>query len=261
MILIGGKDVLVEFSIFMGGLILGSFFNMLIYRLPENISLVNPKRSMCPNCSYQIKWYENIPVLSYLFLRGKCSNCNIHISIVYPLVEIITGIVSLAVYYKVGLNLNFFIILTTFHLLIILSFIDFKYKAVPDYLLIIVLIVSAFILDFSFKNALLFTGSIVILELFITFYIQNIKYRITKNEELLDQRALGEGDIPIIALIGGILGIKLGIIAIVLGSILAILPSIYNLVRKQDMETPFIPFLSLGLFFVFVFEEIFERII
>jgi leader peptidase (prepilin peptidase)/N-methyltransferase len=139
-----------------------------------------------------------------------------------------------------------------FYNLIVLSFIDFKYRAVPDYLLIIAVIIALLIGDL--KNILLFAGGFVLLELFITFYIQNIKAKITKNKALESQAALGEGDIPILAVIGGILGIHLGISAIFLAALLALLPALYNLISKKEIETAFIPFLSLGLFITLITE-------
>jgi leader peptidase (prepilin peptidase) / N-methyltransferase len=246
---------LLEFGVFVFGLILGSFLNMLIYRLPLEISLLNPKRSICPNCAYQLKWYENIPFFSYLFLRGKCSNCQGEISLIYPIVELLTAIIFVLIYIKVGLTMEFFILLLLSGNLIVLSFIDIKYKAVPDYLLLLVLICSFFIEGFSYMDCLIFAGGAVMLEFFITFYIQNIKARIYKDEALMVQKSLGEGDIPIFALIGGILGIHLGIISIFLAAVFAIIPSLVNLIRHNELELPFIPFLSLGFIMVYLFDE------
>ena len=256
-----GKDDLVEFSIFISGLIFGSFLNMLIYRLPLEISLLNPKRSICVSCKTQIKWYENIPLLSYIILKTKCPNCDEKISITYPIVEFLTAFVTLLIYTKVGLSLDFIIYTLIFYTLIVLAFIDFKYKAVPDYLLILVLILTLGISNLSFSAMLMFTGGFFLLELIITFYIQNIKSRIIKDEKLKEQRAMGEGDIPIAAVIGGILGIKLGILAIFLSAVFAIIPSLINTIVKKDIETPFIPFLSLALFIVFIFDDSFINIL
>ena len=232
--------------IFLIGLIFGSFLNVLIHRLPLSISLVKPLGSACPHCSYGIKWYENIPVVSYLFLKGKCSNCSESISIVYPFVELITAVVTLVIYTNFLLNWEFLAIIALFYTLIVLSFIDLKYREVPDYLLIIVVALTLIVGDLI--NLLIFTGGLFLLELAITFYIQNIKAKITKNKELETQRALGEGDMPIAGVIGGLLGVQLGISAIFLAALLALLPAIYNLFSKKEIETAFIPFLSLGLF-------------
>jgi leader peptidase (prepilin peptidase)/N-methyltransferase len=236
--------------VFIAGLIFGSFLNVLIHRLPLGISLFKPVGSECPHCQHAIKWYENIPVASYLFLKGKCSNCDGHISIVYPIVELTTGVVTVLLYSHQWFNLELLMTIALFYTLIVLSFIDFKYKAVPDYLLIIVVLLTLILGDW--KDALIFMGGFVLLELILTFYIQTIKAKITKNKDLENQRALGEGDIPIAGVIGGLLGIQLGVSAIFLAAILALFPAIYGLVRKQEIETPFIPFLSLGLFITFI---------
>jgi leader peptidase (prepilin peptidase)/N-methyltransferase len=127
---------------------------------------------------------------------------------------------------------------------------DFKYNVVPDYLLIITVTLAMIVGDW--KSALIFMGGFVLLELVVTFYIQTIKVEITKNKDLENQRALGEGDMPIVGAIGGLLGIQLGISAIFLASMLALIPAIYGLVVKKEIETPFIPFLSLGLFITFI---------
>ena len=245
---------MIEIGIIVYALIIGSFLNVLIYRLPLEQSFFKPIRSACPNCTCQLKWYENIPVISYIFLRAKCSSCKTNISIVYPIVEILSVIIAYSLYIKLGLNSNYFIVLLLFYTLLVLSFIDFKYKAVPDYLLLIVLIIVLFIQNIDYSALLIFTGGFVLLDFILTFYIQNIKAKITKNDELKNQTALGEGDIPIVAIIGGLLGIKLAMVAVFIASITAILPSLYNMIKKDDIETPFIPFLVLGLFITYIFD-------
>ena len=236
--------------VFIIGLIFGSFLNVLIYRLPLEISLFKPLGSICSHCQHRIKWHENIPVLSYLFLKGKCSNCSKPISIVYPFVELTTALVTLLLYMNYWLNWELIVTIALFYTLIVLSFIDLKYKAVPDYLLIVAVILTIIVGDLT--NILIFAGGFVLLELVITFYIQNVKAKITKNKDLETQSALGEGDIPIAGVIGGLLGLHLGISAIFLATLLALLLSIYNLLSKKEIETPFIPFLSLGLFITFI---------
>ena len=237
--------MIISLIVFLIGLVFGSFLNVLIYRLPLGISLLKPIGSACPHCNYKIKWYENIPVFSYLFLRGKCSSCSDSISKSYPIVELITAAVTLMLYSNFWIGWDMIITISLFYVLIVLSFIDLKYRAVPDYLLIIVVVLALMVGDII--NILLFTGGFVLLELAITFYIQNIKAKITQNKELENQRALGEGDMPIVGVIGGLLGVQLGITAIFLAAVLALLPAIYNLYSKKEIETAFIPFLSLGL--------------
>ena len=236
--------------IFIIGLIFGSFLNVLIYRLPLDISLFKPLGSTCTHCKHRIKWHENIPVLSYLILKGKCSNCSKPISIVYPFVELTTALVTLLLYMNYWLNWELIVTIALFYTLIVLSFIDLKYKAVPDYLLIIAVILTIIVGDLM--NVLIFAGGFALLELVLTFYIQNVKAKITKNKDLETQSALGEGDIPIAGVIGGLLGLHLGISAIFLAALLGLSLSIYNLLSKKEIETPFIPFLSLGLFITFI---------
>ena len=209
------REDLEVFSFIFGGII-GLFLNQLIIKLPKY--------------EFSITKYE-----------GNSS---------YFIVELISAILTTALYLKLGFSQDFFLMIILCYVLIVLSFIDFKYKAVPDYLLLLVLVLSFFTTNFSiiesFKNAFLFSGAVVLLNFVVTFYIQNIKSRILKDETLKEQVALGEGDIPIIAMIAVILGATGGIFAIFLGAFFAIIPSIYSNILKKDIQTPFIPYLVLG---------------
>ncbi len=255
MIILQEREDLVVFS-FVFGAVIGSFLNVLILRLPMGKSIVMP-RSFCFSCKTPISWYHNIPIFSYVFLRGKCATCKEKISFQYFLVEILSAFISLFLYLKLGLSYEFLYISLFFYLLISLSFIDFKFKAVPDILLLLAFIFSFFASSFnmieSFKNAFLFAGAFVLLNFVLTFYVQNIKARILKDESLKTQEALGEGDIPIIAAFGVILGVEGTLVAIFLAAVFAIIPSIYASFVKKDIQTPFIPYLSLGFCFEYFF--------
>lgn len=255
MILIQEREDLELFS-FIFGAVIGSFLNVLIIRLPKGESIVTP-RSFCPSCNHTISWYYNIPLLSYIFLRASCAYCKVKIPFQYFLVELLSAVITLALFVKLGLGVEFLFISLLFYTLITLAFIDLKYKAVPDYLLLIALILSFFatansLID-SFKYAFLFSGAFVLLNFVITFYIQNIKARVLKDESLRTQEALGEGDIPIIALIAVILGVKGALIAIFLAAIFAIIPSLYSSFIKKDIQIPFIPYLLLGFLVEYFF--------
>ena len=245
---------MLDIFIILFALVFGSFLNVLIYRLPLEKSFFTPIRSACPKCNYQLKWYENIPLISYIFLKAKCSSCKSDISTIYFIVELLSVIVTYSLYLKLGLDYNFYITTLLFYILIVLSFIDLKYKAVPDYLLLIALVCTLFINNINYQDMFIFTGAFVLLNFILTFYIQNIKSKLTKNKELQTQTALGEGDIPIVAIIAAILGLKLSIIAVFIAAITAIIPSIYNIIQKDDIETPFIPFLVFGLFLTYIFD-------
>lgn len=242
---------------FIFGAIIGSFLNVLILKLPINEPILIINRSKCPNCKHTIYWYHNIPLLSYIFLVAKCSYCKTKISFQYFLVEFLSAIITLFLFLKLGLTHEFLFMILLSYVLIVLSFIDLKYKAVPDYLLLIALIFSFFATSFeifeAFKNAFLFVGAIVLLNFLLTFYIQNIKSKILKDETLKTQVALGEGDIPIFALIAVVLGINAGVFAVFLGAFFAIIPSIYSNLVKKDIQTPFIPYLVLGFFTEYFF--------
>lgn len=173
----------------------------------------------------------------------------------YFYIEILTAFLSLALFTKLGFNKEFLLWIVFSYSLFTLSIIDLRYKLVPDYFLLLALVLSFFVTPFNIyealKNAFIFAGFFALLEFVLTFYIQNIKSKLTKNETLKEQKALGEGDIPILAVIGAVLGIKAGIVAIFLASVFAIIPSIYYVLKKKESQTPFIPFLVMGFLFEF----------
>ena len=113
--------MIIYLIVFLVGLVFGSFLNVLIHRLPLAISLVKPIGSKCPNCNHGIKWYENIPIFSYLALKGKCSDCSKPISIVYPIVEITTAVVTLMLFMNTWFSLELVLSIALFYTLIVLS--------------------------------------------------------------------------------------------------------------------------------------------
>ncbi len=246
-----------ELFSFIFGAVFGSFLNVIIKRVPKNQSIITP-RSYCNNCQTTIPWYYNIPIISYIVLKGRCKNCKESYGIQYFLVELITALITLFLFIKLGLSYEFVSTLLFFYLLIVLSFIDFEYKAVPDYLLLLLFVVSLFITNYdliiALKNALLFAGGFFLLNFILTFYIQNIKSKILKDETLKTQEALGEGDIPVIASFAIVLGINSTLLAIFLSAIFAIIPSIYSSIVKKDIQTAFIPYLSLGFVVAYFFD-------
>ena len=116
---------------FFFGLIIGSFLNVCIYRLPEGKSIISPP-SHCPYCQHRIKWYDNIPILSFILLKGRCRYCHKPISWQYPLVELTSGLFTLFVYQKWGISLSAFFYLIFLYALIVISFIDLKWQIIPD---------------------------------------------------------------------------------------------------------------------------------
>jgi len=231
------------FIFFIFGIVIGSFLNVVILRIPKKESVVFPA-SHCPICKTPLKWWHNIPIFSYIALKGKCAFCGEKISIQYPLVELMSGIIVAIVYYKNGFNIFSLMLMLSFLSLLVSSMVDLKYKAITYVMNVLPVTFAIFssvdILE-NFKNALLLAGGAV----FIRDYVS----------AMINKDAMGDGDILVFATMGAILGIKLSLIAIFLGAIFAIFPSIYNKITKQELELPFIPFLSLGLFVVWVFEK------
>lgn len=227
MTLIVEKDVLEVFS-FITGAFIGSLLNLFIEKLPKNEKI-------------DFSSFNMLPIFSFFIKKENLQN---------SIIELITALLTFFIFIRLGFSQELILVAVFFYTLIALSFIDFKYKAVPDYLLLIVLILSFFItqehiID-AFKYAFIVSGAFVLLNFMITFYIQNIKSRILKDENLKSQEALGEGDIPVLASFGVILGLKGTLIAVFLSSIFAIIPSIYFMIKKKSTQIPFIPYLSLG---------------
>lgn len=222
------------------GLAIGSFLNVVILRIPENESILFPA-SHCPKCKAKLKFYHNIPVLSWIFLGGKCAYCKEKISIQYPLIELGTSIIFLISYLKSGDIEHGIILGLLFSLLFALSIIDLKYKAVPDLVSFPALFISFFARDFlnSFSDALMFAGGFTLLRMIVSWIIK--------------KEAMGEADIIISAIIGATLGVNLGLSAIYISAIIA-LPA-FLLVGKKGFQLPFIPFLTLGLFITWLMDK------
>ena len=233
-------DILI-FFIF--GIVIGSFLNVVILRIPKKESVVFPA-SHCPTCKTPLKWWHNIPIFSYIALKGKCAFCKEKISIQYPLIELMSGFIVAMVYYKNGFDIFSVMLMATFLSLLVSSMVDLKYKAITyimNVLPVTFAIFSSQDIVSNFTNALLFAGGAVFIRDYISAFI--------------DKEAMGDGDILVFATMGAVLGVKLSLMAIFLGAIFAIFPSIYNRIANKDLELPFIPFLSLGLLVVWIFEN------
>ena len=237
--------------IFVLGLIVGSFNNVCIYRIPRNESIIYPA-SRCPKCRSSIKPIDNIPLLSYILLKGKCRNCGSKISIQYPVVEFLTGIIYIFIFLIYGLTLQSLIYIILSSALIIIAFIDLNRQIVPDMIslpgIAIGLILSFFVPYISFINSVL--G--VVVGGGIIFIIGLAGSVIFKKE------AMGGGDVKLAAMIGAFLGWKYTIISLFLGFFLGALVGIFLILSKikskEDM-VPFGPFIASGSFITFLWGE------
>lgn len=221
------------------GLCFGSFLNVAIVRIPKSESINFPS-SHCPTCKHPLKWYHNIPLLSWIILQGKCSFCTTSISYQYPLVEFLTMSLFVIVYMHTDSLVEGIMISIIFALLLALSIIDLRYKAVPDVLSFPALFIAFATSEplSSLQNGLLFMGGFALLRMLIS--------------SLMKREAMGEADIIIAGIIGALLGVKLGGAAIYLSAVIALIA--FMVVRKRGYELPFIPFLSLGLLITWIFD-------
>jgi len=255
---------------FILGSVIGSFLNVVILRIPKDESIAYPA-SHCYSCSNILKPWHNIPIISWLFLRGKCAFCGSKISIQYPLIEFSSGMIFLLLVMKYGVSLPIFFIAMSFLMLLALSMIDFKYKMVPDSLNLLAIFfailgawnVSGIMLNL--QNALLFGGGFTLLRFTLSYFLTSSVYRAglktkTSWNKNYDRtpfiEAMGEGDIMVAATMGALLGLKLTLVAIFLSAVLA-LPVMLALRNKskEQQRVPFVPFLAIASFIVFMFDS------
>lgn len=230
-----------KFLIFILGTIIGSFLNVCIYRIPKGESIVYPS-SHCINCGQKIKWRDLIPIISFIVLKGKCRNCKEKISLRYPLIEILTGILYVFVYIKYGITLEFFKYTAFISILLVAGIIDFYTGQVYFNItgigitVAVLFLVLQYCAGCSVANYIYAAiGSVTII--FIIIFVTG---------------SMGYGDAEIFFLSGLFLGIKLTICLIVcsflFGSLGGIILIIFQKKSKKDY-IPFIPFITLSLVF------------
>lgn len=233
---------------FLFGLLFGSFFNVCIYRIPEGKSIVSPP-SACPSCGHRLGFLDLFPVLSWVFLGGKCRYCRVPISPRYALVELLTGCVWLLTYLRHGLTVETLGLIALFSLLLIAFFIDLDHMIIPDEIVIAGLVVGAAIFVYNLFEPFGTFGSRawyapligMVSASGVLFVIAVIGLLIYK-----DDGAMGMGDVKIFLPIGLILGWKLALLSL-LGAVLigGLAGAILLLFRLKDRKSaiPFGPFI------------------
>lgn len=249
------------------GLVLGSFLNVVILRIPKNESVIFTA-SHCFTCKTPLKPWHNIPIFSWIFLRGKCSFCKAKISIQYPLIELVSTILFFILASTYGVSFATLFIALSFLMLIALAVIDFEYKMVPDSLNLLAILFailggwSIHGVALNFQNALLFAGGFTLLRFTLSYFLTSSAHKIAKKTETSWTKnyhsypfieAMGEGDIMVAATMGALLGIPLTLVAIFLSALLA-LPIMLALRNKsaEDQRVPFVPFLAIATFIVYI---------
>jgi len=237
--------------IFILGLTVGSFSNVCIYRIPRNQSIIFPA-SRCPKCHSNISPKDNIPLLSYFLLKGRCRNCKNKISIQYPVVELLTGLVYLIIYLAYGLTVQTLIYIILSSALINIAFIDLKEQIVPDVIslpgIVIGFIVSFFVPYISFINSSLgiLAGGGIILIIGLAGSL------------IFKKEAMGGGDVKLAGMIGAFLGWRYIIILLFLGFFIGAVAGIILILAKiknREDTIPFGPFIVLGSFITLLWGE------
>ncbi len=233
---------LIEIFIFVFGLCIGSFLNVCIYRLPASESIAHPG-SKCQKCGKFIAFYDNIPVLSFLWLKGRCRHCGVKIGLRYPTIEILAGILALAAFLKFGLHVEAIIYFTFIACLLVVTFIDLDHRIIPDIITlpgIPIFFAASFALPaITYKAALLGIiaggGS-----LFLVAWVYSL---ITKKE------GMGGGDIKLLAMMGALLGWQGVIFTIFVSSLVGTLSGLAVMLQSRKgmkLAVPFGPFLAIG---------------
>ncbi len=252
---------------------LGSFLNVCIHRLPQEKSLVRP-RSFCPHCKKTIAWYDNIPLLSYALLAGKCRSCRARISLRYPVVEALCAGLVFVLYlafFERGYRFEFYQYSFFFCLLIVVSFIDIDYHAIPVYLCLLgitaglfasaaksIMLFKAGAFDFnslpiifSFKGLIFGLGFTYLFKLFGDVFV-SVYLRLRKKESIEGEKeSMGLGDIDFMGMVGAFMGAPAVIFVFFLAPFFAVGYTVVALLFKRTHLIPYLPYLSLATLVVF----------
>ena len=233
--------------LFIIGLIMGSFFGVVGSRLPEGKSIFKP-RSHCTYCNHELKWYELIPVFSYVIQGGKCRSCKKKLSIFYILVELITGILFALSYFVFGYTNEFFISLLISSFLVITIVSDINYLIIPDE-------VTLFFSSMVFLLKLCLYGpKIALYSILSGILMFCLMYCIMiLGNKMFKKESLGGADIKLMFFIGLILTPSLSIFNIFVSSVLALPVSLISLSRNKNNVIPFGPFLLMGTLIIYFF--------
>lgn len=223
--------------IFIFGTMIGSFLNVVIYRIPKGESIVFPS-SKCQSCQTPLKWWHNIPMISWIFLGGKCYFCHEKISAQYPVVEFLTGIIFLMLYLKLGLVWYLPFAAASFAALFALVMIDFKYMAVPDSVNFAALLFA--LIQPDFLHAALY-AAIAAGGLYLIGLLSSLIAR---------RQAMGGADVIVAGTMGALLGFPNFFVAIFLSAILAMIPALIY----REKGVPFVPFLAMATFIVYLYD-------
>ncbi len=235
-------DGLVIVAVFAFGAIIGSFLNVCIVRLPEARSIVRPP-SHCPTCKRDIPWYDNVPLLSYLLLRGRCRACRTRISLLYPIVELLSGGLAVALWQRLGPTPAFAGYFAFAAALVTITFIDLDHRIIPDVISLPGIVVGLLV---SFVSPLVTPLDAVLGALAGGGVLLGIAYGY---QAIRGQEGMGGGDIKLLAMIGAFLGWRSVFVTLMVASLIGSLIGVAVMVYQRadtKLAIPFGPFLASG---------------
>lgn len=229
-------DIILLSIIFLFGIIIGSFLNVCIFRIPKKEDIVKTS-SHCMSCGYHLKWYDMIPVFSFLALRGKCRKCGAKLSVQYPLIEAANGILYVCIVWTGGLDIESLLYCLLASALLVLSVIDFRTYEIPFGINLFILALGLVRVVTDFANILLYLAGLLAVSIVLA-----VLYYATGG------KAIGGGDVKLMAACGLLLGWKLIILAFLLGCVLgAVIHVIRMKVSGEGRVLAMGPYLSLGV--------------
>ena len=219
---------LITVTLFIFGLSIGSFANVCIYRLPKKESVVSPV-SYCTACLVPIRPLDNIPIISYLVLRGRCRDCNNNISVIYPVIEIITALLLLVGFFKFGLTFDFLVYFVLAPTLVIITVVDIKHQIIPDIITLPGLALGLAAGSYSIGYANSFMGFLLGCGLFYLLAV-------------LSNGGMGGGDIKYIAAAGAFVGWQKVLLIIFIGAVLGTFVGLFQIGFQKKTRKNIIPF-------------------
>jgi len=243
---------------FLFGAVLGSFLNVVILRVPLRESIVSPG-SRCPKCHQPIRFYDNVPILSFIILGGRCRDCGARISWCYPLIEFISGCLSLGLYYKFGVTPAYLILFVFCASMLVIFWIDLDHMIIPDTITLGGLIVGVIATVFGIIPEMTWKMSVIGLLLgALVLYIPAVIY-----EKIRGIEGLGGGDVKLLAMIGAFCGPYGVLFVLIVSSFFGALAGILNIVFRGGASTshiPYGPFLaSAAVIYIFAGQIIIQK--
>ncbi len=228
------------FCFFLIGSILGSFYNVVGYRLPKGESLLYPS-SHCTNCNHKLMPWELVPIFSFIFLRGKCSKCKQKISFFYPLFEATSGLLFMFSFLIFGFSYELLICLTFVSLILIITISDYNYMIISDEVLIF------FAILLSIEIFLIYGYKVFLYRLLSALIAGVVMFLIKKlGDFLFKKESMGGGDIKLLAIIGLTLGWPLALISIFFAAVIGLPVAFIICLRNNNHILPFGPFLGMS---------------